>query len=128
MLARVLEGEVALKQNDPRKAIQRFNTARQFADSWLVRYGLGRAYLQADAAPEAASEFDLCVKRRGEATAVLLDDVPTYRYYAPIEYYQGRVHEALGGTGAAESYKAFLAVKAGGDEQGLVADARRRLK
>ena len=128
MCARVLEGEVALRKNDPRKAIQRFNTARQFADSWLVRYGLGRAYLQADAAAEADSEFDLCVKRRGEATAVLLDDVPSYRYYAPIEYYQGRVHEALGGAGAAESYKAFLAIKENGEEQGLVADARRRLK
>lgn len=127
MCARVLEGEVALKKNDPRKAIERFNTARQFADSWLVRYGLGRAYLQAGAAAEADSEFDMCVKRRGEATAVLLDDVPSYRYYAPIDYYEGRVHEALGGAGAAESYKAFLAIKDKGDEQGLVADARRRL-
>jgi len=128
MCARVLEGEVALKKNEPRKAIERFNTARQFADSWLVRYGLGRAYLQVDAAAEADREFDLCVKRRGEATAVLLDDIPSYRYYAPVAYYQGRVHEALGGTGAAEAYKAFVAIKDNGDEQGLVADARRRLK
>ncbi|MEI6666709.1 MAG: protein kinase [Acidobacteriota bacterium] len=127
MWARVLEGDVALQKNDPRKAIERFNTARQFADSWLVRDGLGRAYLQAGAAAEADSEFDLCVKRRGEATAVLLDDVPSYRYYAPIEYYQGRVHEALGGAGAKDSYKAFLAIKEKGDEQGLVADARRRV-
>jgi len=128
MYARVLEGEVALKRNDPRKAIERFKTAKTFADSWFVRFGLGRAYLQANAGAEADSEFDLCVKRKGEATAALLDDVPTYRYYAAIDYYQGRVHELLGGAGAAESYKAFLATKANGDEQGLVADARRRVK
>jgi serine/threonine protein kinase/tetratricopeptide (TPR) repeat protein len=125
--ARVLEGEIALARRDPRKAIERFKTAQQFADSWLGRFGLGRAYLEAGAVAEADSEFDLCLKRRGEATAVLLDDMPTYRYAAPVLYYQGRVDEALGSPAAAEEYAAFLAVKGGGDEKGLVADARRRL-
>jgi tetratricopeptide (TPR) repeat protein len=125
--ARVLEGEIALARKDPRKAIERFKTAQQFADSWLGRFGLGRAYLEAGAFAEADSEFDLCEKRLGEATALLLDDMPTFRYAAPIHYYQGRVHEALGGPGWADSYNAFLAVKKGGDEKGLVADARRRL-
>ena len=125
--ARVLEGEIALAQKDPRKAIERFKTAQQFADSWLGRFGLGRAYLEAGAVAEADSEFDLCLKRRGEATAVLLDDMPTYRYAAPVLYYQGRVDEALGSPAAAEEYAAFLAVKKGGDEKGLVADAQRRL-
>jgi hypothetical protein len=37
------------------------------------------------------------------------------------------VREALKNAGAAESYKTFLAIKANGDEQGLVADARRRV-
>jgi tetratricopeptide (TPR) repeat protein len=125
--ARVLEGEIALARRDPRKAIERFKTAQQFADSWLGRFGLGRAYLEAGAFAEADSEFDLCEKRLGEASAVLLDDMPTYRYEAPIHYYQGRVHEALGSPGAADSYKAFLAIKQRGDERGLVTDAQRRL-
>jgi serine/threonine protein kinase/tetratricopeptide (TPR) repeat protein len=125
--ARVLEGEVALKKGDPRKAIERFKTAQQFADSWLGRFGLGRAYLEAGAVAEADSDFDLCVKRRGEATSVLLDDMPTYRLYAPVQYYQGRVHAALGSPAAADAFKAFLTIKESGDEQGLVADARRRL-
>ena len=47
---------------------------------------------------------------------------------AQIHYYQGRVREALKNAGAADSYKAFLTIKANGDEQGLVADARRRLE
>jgi len=126
--ARVLEGEVALARKDPRKAIERFKTAQQFADSWLGRFGLGRAYLEAGAFAEADSEFDLCLKRRGEATAALLDDMPTYRYEAPVHYYQGRVDEALGSPEAAGSYQAFLDIKQRGDEQGLVADARRRLE
>ncbi|MCX6550218.1 MAG: protein kinase [Acidobacteria bacterium] len=125
--ARVLEGEIALKTGDPRKAIQFFKTAQQFADSWLGRFGLGRAYLAAGATAEADSEFDLCLKRRGEATAVLLDDVPTFHLFAPIEYYEGRVHEALGSPDAADFYRTFIATKQNGDEQGLVADARKRL-
>ena len=40
----------------------------------------------------------------------------------------GRAQEGLGSTAAAiGSYKAFLAIKEKGDEQGLVADARRRV-
>jgi tetratricopeptide (TPR) repeat protein len=125
--ARVLEGEVALADGDPRKAIERFRTARQFADSWLGRFGLGRAYLAAGAFPEADSEFDLCLKRRGEATAALLDDVPSYRLAVPLSYYRARVHQELGSPDARELYEGFLQSKQGGDEQGLVADARKRL-
>ncbi|MEW5981888.1 MAG: protein kinase [Acidobacteriota bacterium] len=125
--ARVLEGEIALEEDDPRKAIERFKTAQQFADSWLGRFGLGRAYLAAGAVAESDSEFDLCQKRRGEAAAVLLDDVPTYRMFAPVLYYQGRVRQELGSPDAATVYEAFVALKQGGDEQGLVADARARL-
>jgi serine/threonine protein kinase/Flp pilus assembly protein TadD len=127
-LARVLEGEVALAEGEARKAIEKFTEARSFADSWLGRFGLGRAYLAAGAIAEADSEFDLCIKRRGEATAALLDDVPTYRFAATLAYYQGRVHEALGSADAPSHYQAFLDIKQAGDEQGLVADARKRLK
>ena len=125
--ARVLEGEIALDRGDPRKAIERFKTAQQFADSWLGRFGLGLAYLDAEAFAEADSEFDLCLKRRGEAAAVLLDDMPTYRFEAPVHYYQGRVDEALGSPTAADAYKAFLDLKQGGDEKGLVTDAQKRI-
>lgn len=125
--ARVLEGEIALEESDPRKAIERFKTAQQFADSWLGRFGLGRAYLAAGAFAEADSEFDLCLKRRGEATSVLLDDVPSYRMFAPVLYYKGRVQQELGSPDAVASYESFLALKQNGDEPGLVADARKRI-
>jgi ribosomal protein L16/L10AE len=45
-------------------------------------------------------------------------------------YYMARAQQGQGSSAAAaaatESYKAFLDIKSKGDEQGLVADARRR--
>ena len=128
MYGSVLEGEIALVRNEPRTAIEKFKAAQQLADSWLGRFGLGRAYLLGGAHAEANSEFDTCQKRLGEGTSVLLDDVPTLRFTAPLYYYQGRAYEGLASPGAGEYYQKFLTIKQGGDEQGLVADARRRLK
>jgi len=78
--------------------------------------------------PEADAEFDVALKRRGEATAVFLDDNPSLRYLAAVYYYQGRAREGLQSPGAAESYKAFLAIKHGAENDPLVEDAQRRLK
>jgi tetratricopeptide (TPR) repeat protein len=126
--ARLVEGEIALSKGSARDGLMKFQAAQQIADSWLGRFGLARAYLAAGSPAEADSEIDACLKRQGEATAVLFDDVPSIRLVAQLHYYQGRVREALKNAGAVESYKAFLAIKAAGDEQGLVADARRRLE
>jgi len=77
---------------------------------------------------ETDCEIDACLDRQGDATAVLLDGVPSIRLVAQLHCYQERVREALKNAGAAESYETFLTIKASGDEQGLVADARRRLE
>ena len=45
--------------------------------------------------PQADAEFDRCLKRRGEALALFLDEEPTYSYLPPVYYYQGRVREGL---------------------------------
>jgi len=126
--ARVVEGEIALAEDRAADAVARFAEAQAMADTWLGRFGLGRAYLAAGAFTEADSELDRCLARRGEATAVFLDDIPTWRLFADVHYYKGRALEGLGSAGAADAYKTFLAIKAHGDEQGLVADARRRLE
>ena len=70
-----------------------------------------------------------CITRKGEATAVYLDDVPTWRLIAPVYYYRGISRTALkSSTGAAEAFRTFLEFKNGGDDQNaLVADARKRL-
>ncbi len=123
--AKLIEGGLRLRQGQATAALPLFEEARKLADTWLGRFELGRAYLAAGAFPQADSEFDLCLKRRGEATDVFLDEVQTYRYLPAAYYYLGRAREGLKSPGAADSYRAFLALKAGEDP--LVADARRRL-
>ena len=99
------------------------------SDTWLGRFALGRVYLEAGAFAEAYSELDACLKRRGEAAAVFLDDVPSLRFLPPVYYYLGRAQEGLKSPRAVESFKTFLAMKERGDgSDPLVADARRRLQ
>jgi tetratricopeptide (TPR) repeat protein len=126
MYARLLEGEVELAAGRAVEALARLNEAQDIADSWIGRFDLGRVYLLAGKFAEADSEFDRCITRRGEATAALLDDIPTYRWLAPVYYYSGLAKEGLK-AGGADAFKTFLMIKQNGDEQGIVADARRRL-
>ena len=127
--ALALTGEIHLAAGDWRAAIESFQQSLKLADAWQTRYLLGRAYLAAGAFLEATSEFDACLARQGEATAIYLDDVPTWRMIAPVYYYQGVARSALRNTaGAAEALRTFVTFKEGGDEQGgLVADALKRL-
>ncbi len=87
-----------------------------------------QAYLEAGAFTEADSEFDRCIKRRGEALALFLDEVPTYGYFPPVYYYQGRVREGLKSAGFAESYKQYLSIRGKAGEDPLLADVRRRIR
>ena len=125
--AKLIAGEARLKRANAREALNSFQEAQKLADTWLGHFDMGLAYLAASAYTEASSEFDVCLKRRGEATSVFLDDVPSYHILPAVYYYQGRAREGLHSPGAAESYKAFLAIKERGTGDPLVADARRRL-
>ncbi len=125
--ADLLLGESALKDGDATSALNKFQEAKRLADSWLAHFDLGRAYLAMGAFSEASSEFDICMKRRGEAAAIFLDDVPSYHLYAPVLYYQGLAHEGLKSADAAQYFKQFLAIKAKGAGDPLVAEARKRL-
>jgi eukaryotic-like serine/threonine-protein kinase len=125
--AKLISGEAQLKRGNARDALNAFQEAQKLADTWLGHYDMGLAYLAASTYPEASSEFDVCLKRRGEATSVFLDDVPSYHLLPPVYYYQGRAREGLNSPGAAESYKTFLALKEKGAGDPLVADATKRL-
>src|SRR5271165_3927754 len=125
--AKLIAGEAKLKKGNARDALNSFQEAQKLADTWLGHFDMGRAYLDAGAFTEASSEFDLCLKRRGEATSIFLVDVPSYHVLPPVYYYQGRAREGLNSPGAAESYKTFLAIKEKGAGDPLVADAQRRL-
>ena len=96
-------------------------------DTWIGRFDLGRAYLQAGAFAEADSEFDRCIKRRGEAMELFMDDGPTYSYLPFVYYYQGRDREGLKSAGFADSYRAYLSIRGKSSEDPLPADIHRRL-
>jgi tetratricopeptide (TPR) repeat protein len=125
--AKVIDGEVALAAGDYVAAIKSLNEGNALLDTWIGHYTLGRAYLEAGAFAQADSEFDRCVTRRGEALALFLDEEPTFAFYPRVEYYRGRVYEALGSARFAESYQRFLDIRGAANEDPLLADVRRRV-
>jgi tetratricopeptide (TPR) repeat protein/predicted Ser/Thr protein kinase len=125
---KLIEGEITMQNGDGRAAVQSFTAANAILDTWIGRFDLGRAYLEAGAFTEADSEFDRCLKRRGEALALLVDEVPTYGYFPPVYYYQGRVREGLKNSSFAESYKQYVSIRGQAGEDPLLADARRRIR
>ena len=122
---KLVQGETQLQHGKAAEALKIFKEAKNLADAWLVRFDLGRAYVAAGQFPEADSELELCLKRRGEATAAFLDDVPTIRLLPPVYYYLGRTQEGLKSPAAAASYQTFISIKTGGQDP-LLADFRRR--
>jgi len=123
---KLIEGEAALKEGDGRSAVKLFTDANNLLDTWPGRFDLGRAYLEIGAFAEADSEFDRCVKRRGEALTLFVD-LPTYGYFPPVYYYQGRAREGMKSAGFAESYKKYLSIRGKAGEDPLTADVRRRI-
>jgi serine/threonine protein kinase/tetratricopeptide (TPR) repeat protein len=124
--ARLIEGNAALKRGDAVAAIRLLREAQRTFDTWIGRFDLGRAYLGARAFTEAHEELDACLKRRGEATALFIDEVPTARYLSVVHYYMAKAQDGLKSPAAAESYRAFLSAKDGaapGDA--LIEDAKR---
>jgi hypothetical protein len=124
---KLIEGEVQLKHGKAKEALKLFLESRKLADTWMGRFEAGRAYVEAGAFAEAGSELEVCIKRRGEATALFLDEFPTYHLFPPVYYYLGRAQQGLKSPAAAESFKTFLSMKEKGDRDPLVADARQRL-
>jgi len=125
--AKLIEGLALSRRGSLPDAIKVFQEAQKLLDTWIGRFLLGAAYLEAGAFAEAHSEFDLCTKRRGEAAVLFRDDSPTAWLVPPMHYYLGRAQEGLKSPGAAESYRAFLAIREKGGDDPLVTDARRRL-
>ena len=124
--AKIIQGLIFLKGGDARQAITVLMEANALLDTWIGHFDLGRAYLEAGQFIQADSEFDRCIKRRGEALSLFLDEHPTYGYVPAVYYYQGRVREGLNSAGFAESYRAYLAIRGQSKEDPLLPDVRRR--
>jgi serine/threonine protein kinase/tetratricopeptide (TPR) repeat protein len=126
--AKLVLGETALKEHNPKEAVRLFTEARGMLDTWIGRFDMGRADLEAGALAEADSEFDRCIQRRGEALEFFMDDMPTYSYLPSVYYYQGRVREGLKSAGFADSYRTYLSIRGKSTEDPLVAEIRNRMK
>jgi tetratricopeptide (TPR) repeat protein len=125
--AKLIEGQIASKVGNAGQAVKAFTEANNLLDTWIGRFELGRAYLRAGAFAEADSEFDRCIKRRGETLALFMDEVPTYSYFPLVYYYQGRVREGLKSAGYAESYRTYLSIRGQPGEDPLLREIHRRL-
>jgi len=123
--AKLIEGEIALKSGDGRQAVKIFTEANRLLDTWMGRFDLGLAYLAIESYPDADSEFDRCIKRRGEAVSMFLD-LSTYGYFPPVYYYQGRAREGMKTAGYTDSYKKYLSIRGQAGEDPLLAEVKRR--
>ena len=124
---KIVTGIMALKRKDSNEAIRQITAANNLLDTWIGHFDLGQAYLEAGAFTEADSQFDQCMKRRGEAIELFLDNTPTYTYFPPVYYYQGRVREGMKSEGFADFYKSYLSLRGQSTEDPLVAEIRRRI-
>jgi tetratricopeptide (TPR) repeat protein len=123
----MIQGVIHRADGDLVGSIDRLRQALELADLWLIRFELGRSYLAADLHAEALDEFTIAHDRRGEASAVFLDDTPSYRFLATLPYWTGRAQEGLGMRAAAvENYQALLDRWSG--DGSLPSDARQRLR
>jgi tetratricopeptide (TPR) repeat protein/predicted Ser/Thr protein kinase len=126
--AKIIEGKLALKQGDTVAAIKDITDANTLLDTWIGRFELGRAYLEAGQFTEADSEFDRCIKRRGEALELLMDNTPTYGLLPYVYYYQGKVRQGLKTPAFADSYRTYLSFRGQSTEDPLVAEVRKSLQ
>jgi tetratricopeptide (TPR) repeat protein/tRNA A-37 threonylcarbamoyl transferase component Bud32 len=92
--AKLLEGGMALKSGNARQAIAAMDAGNKLLDTWIGDFDLGRAYFAAGAFLQAEAQFDRCVKRRGEALALFLDEEPTFAYFPAALAYQDKVRSA----------------------------------
>ena len=124
--AKLLQASVELQAGNSAQAVTLASQAVSAFDTWIAHFELGRAYLAAQAFPQADSEFEQCLKRRGEAVELFMDDAATYRYVAPVYYFQGRVREGMRSSGA-EPYGKYLEIRGKAAEDPLLAEVRRKL-
>jgi tetratricopeptide (TPR) repeat protein len=125
--AKIIEADLALKSGDARQAVTTLTEANNLLDSWIGRFELARADLEAGLFVEADAELDRCIKRRGEALELFMDNVPTFGYFPSVYYLQGRAREGLKSQGFEESYRTYLNIRGPAGEDPLLPEIRRRL-
>jgi len=126
--AKLIEGEIQLSHGRPQQALRFFLESQNMADTWMGRFDAGRAYVEAGTFAEAESELEKCLKRRGEATALFLDESPTYFVFPQVYYYLGRAQEGLNSPAAKDSYQTYAQLRKDAQGDSLLTDVRQRLQ
>jgi tetratricopeptide (TPR) repeat protein len=128
--ARIISADVKLSKGNTPEALDDLRAAQQLHDSWYVHWMLGNAYEAASQFTEAASEREICIKRRGEATDMFFADTSTLRSLPPVYYRLGKAQDAVGSADAARgNYQLFLKTREHADPVDVSAsDAADRLK
>jgi eukaryotic-like serine/threonine-protein kinase len=125
--AKIVQGLLALKRGDARRAVISLDEANSLFDTWIGQFDLGRAALAAGLFPKADSAFDACLNaRRGEAVSLFVDEQPTYAYLAPVYYYLGRTRQELKSSRYAEAYRTYLGLRGSSKEDALLPEVRTR--
>jgi tetratricopeptide (TPR) repeat protein len=125
---KIIEGEIARHRGDTRAAIKSLTDAVMLLDTWIGHFMLGRANLDADAFVQADAEFDRCIRRRGEALALFLDEEPTAGFLPSVHFYQGRARQGMRAGGSVEAYRTYLSIRGGSTEDSLTTSARALVK
>ena len=86
----IVYAELAMRKGDAAAAIDGLQDVIERTDLWLAHFVLGTAYVQSERYADAVGEFEMCGTRRGEATILFMDDVPTIRYLAPLDRWLSR--------------------------------------
>jgi len=131
--SKIVEAEVVRRGGDPNKAVTLLMEANDLFGTWIGHFDLGRAYLDVAIAAkdlglftQADAEFDRCMRRRGEALSLFLDEEPTFGFFPPLLYYRARVRQGLSPSGAAEAYAEYLAIRGNSKEDPLAQEARKQ--
>jgi len=126
--ARLIQGEIALRNRRFADAVTALQEAQKLHDSWLSHYLLGRVYMEAGRFAEALGQFDTCYSRRGESTDLMIADTSTMRYLPPLYYWHGRAQASMGMASAArQNFQQYVTVREGSSPTDpLLDDARDR--
>lgn len=84
LYANLLEGELAGSRGEHARALELLGAARERLDTWMGRYLEAKVWAAAGMRFELRVALDDCVRRRGEAMAVMLNELPTMHLDAEV--------------------------------------------
>ena len=84
----MLHGNAATRSRALRDIVER-------TDFWLAHFILGTAYVQSQRYTDAVGEFEMCGTRRGEATMLFMDDMPTTDTWPRCQHWMTRARAGV---------------------------------